>query len=169
MGLQAEFGKLGMARIVIVLLCFHARVRQVIDLYSQPEFLAGSLNQASELQHGKLLGKLIKDAIFMSSRRIQAGQLNTTDGIADVEETAGLTTFAVNRDGMTNGCLHTETVQRRAKHFIVIKTIHQGSLSCDFIGYGSVNHSLIEIGGTHTPNLAAESDIVAVVDFGKMI
>ena len=77
--------------------------------------------------------------------------------------------FAVHSERMSDGRLHAEAIQHRAENFVVVEAIDQRFVQRHFIGHGSVNHALIQIGGAQSPDLAGEHDVVAVVHFGKVI
>src|SRR5271169_100127 len=111
MRLQSELDELGVFRIVIVLFRLDARVRDVIDSHVQPELFAFRLNHASQVQHGKLLGELVEDAELSLGGGIQAGNLNATHGVTNVEEAAGLSAFAINGERSSDGGLDAETIQ----------------------------------------------------------
>ena len=65
--------------------------------------------------------------------------------------------------------LHAETVQHRSENVVVIETVDQRFVQHHFIGHGSVDHALIQIGGAKSPDLAGEHHVVAVMHLGKVI
>jgi hypothetical protein len=94
--LQPQIDQLGVLRVVVMLLGFDTRVGQVIDFHIEAQVFPGNLNFLRQIEHGKLLGELVVDAAFALSRRIQAGNLNATNGIANIQEAAGLSALTVN-------------------------------------------------------------------------
>src|ERR1700730_12786018 len=126
MRFQTQINQLRMLRVVVVLLGLYARILQVVDFDSQPHFLSRALDHSREIQHGKLLGELIEPSALTRIGGGETGDLDASHRIANVQESARLSAFAVNSEGRTNGCLHAETIQNRAKYFVVIKTVDQG-------------------------------------------
>src|SRR5437763_370611 len=100
---------------------------------------------------------------------MQTGQLDTAHRITDVEEAACLASFAVDGEGMPDGCLNTEAIECGAKNFVVVEPVDQRFAHRDLVGERSINYALVQIGGPQSPNFAAEGDVVAIVDFGKMV
>ena len=65
--------------------------------------------------------------------------------------------------------LHAETIESRSEDIVVIKTVDQKRIERDFICDRAINNSLVQIGCAQSPDSAAEGNVVAVVNFGKMI
>src|SRR5579859_3902223 len=158
-----------MLGVVIVLLGFDPRIGQVINRHVEAKTPARDVYQLRQFEDGELLRELVEDAELSSGRGIEASQLNTTNGVSDVEEAASLAAFAVDRDGMFDGGLHAEAVEGSAKDLVVVEAVDEGFVNGSFIGDGAVDHSLIQIGGADAPDLAAEMDIVAIVNLGEMV
>ena len=169
MRLQSEIYQLGVFRVVVVFLGLDARIRQVVNLDSQAHLACRGLHQSRDVQDGKLLRELVEYAALAREGRVQARQLDATHGISNIQKAARLTSFAIDGQRMSDGCLDTKTVQDRTEDFIVIEAIDESLVEADFIGHGAVDDALVEIGGAELPDLAAEHDVVAVVNFREVI
>ena len=101
--------------------------------------------------------------------RIQAGDLDAANGIADIQEPARLPALSVYRQRMSRRGLDAEAVQHRSKDVVVIETVDQRFVQHHFVGHGAIHHSLIQIGGAQPPDLAGEHHVVAVVHLGEVI
>src|SRR6266850_3773916 len=110
MRLEAEVQELGVFRVVVMLLGFHARVGNMIDLNGNPRFLCGSFDEMSEIQDRKLLCELVVDPAFVLGRRVMTGKLDAPYCVANVEEAARLPTLAVNGKRLSNGGLNAEAI-----------------------------------------------------------
>src|SRR5579863_3198680 len=169
MRLQSEFDKFGVFGIVVVLFSFHAGIRDVIDVYHQTQFLAFRLDHARQVQHRKLLGELVENAEFTFGSGIEAGNLDAAHGVANIEEAASLSAFAINGKRGADGGLDAKAIQNRAEDFVIVEAINEGFVHGYFVGHGAVNHTLVEIGSTQAPDLAGEHDVVTVMDLGEMV
>src|SRR5947209_4896108 len=163
MWLQPEVSQLGVFGIVVMLFSFYARIRKVIDGHAEPQFLARGLYHSRQLQHRKLLSELVEYSEFAALRRMQACQFNAAHRITNIKEAACLAAFAVNRNRMPDSRLDAETVQGRAKHLIVIKTVDQRWMQGNFVRNSAIDHALVQVCGAHAPDLAAEGDVMAVM------
>src|SRR5579884_2204284 len=99
MRLEPEIDQLGMLSVVVVLFGLDARIGKTLDFDIQSELGACGLHQFSKFQYGELFRELVVDPAFSRSRRVQTGQLDATNGIADIEEGPSLAAFAVNGEG----------------------------------------------------------------------
>src|SRR5579863_2338633 len=122
---QAKCGQFCVFGVVVMFLGLDPRIGQVINGHTQSEPLARDPNHFREFEHGELLGELIKYPELSSSRRIKARQLNAAYGVANVEESAGLATLAIDGDRMIDRCLHAEAVESSSKDLVVVKSIDQ--------------------------------------------
>src|SRR5260370_4568164 len=125
MRLQAEVDQLGVFRIVIVLCGFHPGVGKMVDFRPQPELLGSCLCELCKLQNGELLRELVEHSALAPSRRIEAGNLDATDSVADVQEASGLSALAINRQRVTDSSLGAEAVQDGAENFVVVEPVAQ--------------------------------------------
>src|SRR5947209_7295649 len=64
MRLESKFDEPGVSGVVIVLLCFNAGIRQVLDLCLQPETLALPDDHFCQFNERELLGELVKNAVL---------------------------------------------------------------------------------------------------------
>src|SRR6266566_3001503 len=76
-----------------------------------------------QFEHGKLFRELIIDAALSSGSRVVTGDLDATHGVANVEETARLSSLAVNGERLSDGRLNTKAIQDGAKDIIVVEAI----------------------------------------------
>src|SRR5450631_3400753 len=100
-----------------MLLSLDPGIGQVVDLNLQSHLFPGGLDHLRELQDSELLGELVEDTELALLCRIQACDLNAAHGIANVQEAAGLSALAINRERVTQSGLCTETIQHRPKNF----------------------------------------------------
>src|SRR2546430_14461899 len=105
-----------MLRVVVVLFRLDARVGDVVDLDRDAHLFGGSFHKAREIHDGELLGELVVDAAFASRSWIVAGDLDAANRVANVQEAAGLSAFAVNSERLADGRLYTEAGQHRAEN-----------------------------------------------------
>src|SRR5437870_3797633 len=98
-----------------------------------------------QFEHGKLFCELIIDAALASGSRVVTGDLDATHGVANVEETARLSSLAVNGERLSDGRLNTKAIQDGAKDIIVVEAIDQHLIERGFIGHRSVNDSLVQV------------------------
>ena len=124
-GSQPEVDQLGVLRVVVVLFLLDARIRQVVDRDFETEVGRGALNEAGELEDRELLGELVVDPALARIGRVQAGQLDAADGIADVDVAARLAALPVHRQRMLHGRFDAEPVQDRAEHLVVVEPVDQ--------------------------------------------
>src|SRR5260370_19626905 len=95
--------------------------------------------------------------------------LDTSDRVPNVEETARLTALTVYRERLADGRLYAETVENGAEDIVIIEAIDECFIERGFIRRRSVNDTLIEVRGANAPNLAGEHHVVAVVHFREVI
>src|SRR5713226_8281515 len=167
--LQAEVDELRVLGVVIVLLGLHTRIRNVIDLDRHSKFLRGGFHHAGQIQNGKLLGELVVNAALAFGCRVMTRNLDTSDRIPNVEETARLTALTIDRERLADGRLHAETIEDGAEDVVIIEPIDECFIERGFVRHRSVNDALIEVRGTNAPDLAREHHVVAVVHLREVI
>src|SRR5258708_7590366 len=155
--------------VVIVLLGFHARIGNVIDLDGHAKFFRRGFHHARQLHDRELFGELVVYAAFALSGRIVARDLDAPDRVANVEESARLTALAIDRERLADGGLHAEPIEDRAEHIVIIEAIDECFIERRFSGRCSVNYALIEIRGANSPDLAREHYVVAVVHLREVV
>src|SRR5690348_13680341 len=136
----------------------------MIDCHSKPQFLCGALYGHCEIQHRELLGELLEYTEFTGSRGIEARQFDATHRIADIKKATRLAAFAVNRQRMPDSGLRAEVIQYCAQHVVVVEAVDQPFIKYCIIRHGAVDHSLLQVCGAQSPDLAAERDIMAVMN-----
>ena len=117
-----------------------------------------------QFEHGKLFCELIIDAALASGSRVVTGDLDATHGVANVEETARLSSLAVNGERLSDGRLNTKAIQDGAKDIIIVEAIDQRLIERCFVRHCSVNDSLVQVRSAKTPDLAGKHHVVAVVN-----
>jgi len=123
-----------------------------------------------QVQDGELLRELVVNAALAPGGRVVASKLDAANGVANVEETAGLAALAVHGERLADGGLHAEeTIQDSAEDVVVIETIDERFVERSFFRGGAINDALVEIGGANAPDLAGEHHVVAVVHFGEVV
>src|SRR5208283_760662 len=146
-----------------MLLGLDAGVGQMVDLDLKPCLFPDRLYHLRELQDGELLCELVEYAKFARLGRIEAGDLDTAHGVANVQESARLSSFSINRERVPKSGLRAETIQHGAKYFVVVEAVDESFVKRRFIGHGSIDNALIKIGSADSPRLAGECDVVAVM------
>src|SRR5271165_325132 len=124
--------------VVIVLLSFNARIRQMVDLDLESHLFAGDLHHLRKLQDSELLGELVEHTELALLGRVEARDLDAAHGVANVKESARLTTLSVNRERITQSGLRAETIQHRPEDFVIIETVDQSFIHLGFVSYGAV-------------------------------
>src|SRR6202521_1485287 len=160
---QAKVDELRVLGVVIVLLGFNTRIRNVIDLDRHAKFLCGGFHHAGQIQNRELFGELVVNAALAFGCGVVAGNLDTSDRVANVKETARLSALAVNGERLSDGGLNTKAIQHSTEDVVIVEAIDQRLIERGFVGHRSVNDALIEVGGANAPDLAGEHHVVAVV------
>src|SRR6185437_1910969 len=112
-----------------------------------------------ELQNRELLGELVEDAEFAMGGRVLAGQLDTSHSVTNIEEPAGLPALPVNGNGMLDGRLHAEAIERGAEYVVVVEAVDKRFIATGLVSYVAVNDPFVKIGGANAPNLAAIQNV----------
>ena len=168
-GLQSQ-GKQGlMLGEVEMLLLFNARIGKVRDCRFEAMLLARVGHPFGELLDRELFGELVEDPVLADVGRVLKRDPDACHGIANIEEPAGLATFAVDRKRQADGSLGAEAVQYRAPYGVVVKTGCEDRVVADFAGARAVDHPLVEVGGADAPDPAGELNVGAVVDFREVV
>lgn len=92
-GLEPECRQLCCHRVVVVLFLLDPRVGNVVDRDIASSDLRGPL---CKIDHRKRLGELVEDSILAGFWRIDTGQLDTGERVADVQHAARLAALAVD-------------------------------------------------------------------------
>src|ERR1700691_1510144 len=100
---------------------------------------------------------------------MRAGDLDTADGVANVQEAASLAAFSVHGKRMPHGGLRTEAVQHRAENFVVVEPVDQRFVESRFVRDRAVYNSLVPVGGAQLPGATTKHDVVAVVYLREMV
>src|SRR5260370_4354187 len=155
--------------VVIVLLGFHARIGNVIDLDGHAKFFRRGFHHARQLQDRELLGELVVYSAFALGSGIVTRDLDAPDRVPNIQEAARLTALAIDRERLADGGLHAEPIEDRAEHIVIIEAIDECFIERRFRGRRSVNYALIEIRGANSPDLAREHYVVAVVHLRAVV
>src|SRR5487761_1815889 len=168
-GLEAEVEEVLMLGIVVVLLLLPAGVGDVLDGGGQAVSGPGVVDLLGQLQDRELLGELIVDAILTRLGGIERGQLDAANGVADVQEAAGLAALAVDAEGLADSGLDAVAVEHGAPNAVVVEARGELGVEGGLGGGDAVDHALVEVGGTEVPDPAGEIEVVAVVDLGEVV
>src|SRR5271167_3121565 len=144
MRLQAEFNQLRVFCIVIMLLRFHSRVREVLDFNRQTKFFACGLDHSRQVQNGKLFRELIEYPALPSSRRIQTCDLDAPNSVTNVEKAASLAPLAVYGERVSNSRLNAKTIKNCPEDVVIVEAVNKRFVQSDFVGRGSVHNALVE-------------------------
>lgn len=96
MRLQAEVAEQSVLRVVVVLFFLDAWVGKMVDVDFHAGFAADFLHHHGEVLDAELFGELIEDAELAGRGGIRNGDLDTSNGVADIEEPSGLAALAVD-------------------------------------------------------------------------
>src|SRR3954468_22112120 len=161
--LEAEVEQLGVDRVVVVLFLLDPRVLVVLGLDAVAEVLAGLLDELRQSEHRKLLGELVEDPELTLLSRVQRRQLDAGEGVADVEEAAGLVAGAVDGQRMADHRLHAEAVEDGAEKLVVVEAGGEALVARRLLGLDAVDDALVEVGRAQAPGTAGEVDVGRVV------
>ena len=167
--LQAEVEELRVLRVVVVLLHLRPGVGDVLDDRLPPQPARALRHLLGQLLHRELLGELVEHPVLAHLGGVHDGQLHAGHGVSDVEEPAGLAALAVHGDGMVDGGLHAEPVQRGTPHVVVVEPRGQAGIHVGLFGADPVHHALVEVGGPDAPHPAHELDVVRVVHLRQVV
>src|SRR6188472_1852356 len=120
-GPQPQVEQLRVDRVVVVLLGLHPRVLEVLDLDLEAELGGRAADQLGELPDRELLRELVEDPVLAGVGRVVDRQLDTLEGVPNVEEAAGLAAPAVDGERMAHDGLNAESVQDRAEPLVVVE------------------------------------------------
>src|ERR1019366_4461339 len=141
----------------------------MVDGDVKPLAIADLLHQVGQIEHAELLGELVEDPVLALCRRALDGDLDAPQRVANIQEAAGLATLAINGKRASQRGLHAIPVQDGAPDAVVIETRGQTVIKLRFVGLQPVHDSLVEVGGTNSPNLTGKHDVVRIVNLGKVI
>src|ERR1022692_4106494 len=164
--LEAELDEPGVVHVVVVVVKLDAWVIQVLDLDRVRAAPGDGLGDLGD-RHG--LGHLVEDPELAPVGRILAGDLDTADGVPDVDDAAGLAAVAVNGQWLAQHGLDNEPVQHGAEHRVIVEPGGQPLVLGRLRGLLAVDNALIQVGGTQVPDPAGELDVVAVVHLGQVV
>src|SRR5260370_25269779 len=109
-----------MLGVVVVRLHLGARIGQVLDARLQAVSRARGPHAIGQLADAELLGELVEDAEFAALRRVEGGQLDASDRIADVEKAPRLPTLAIDSERVADRGLGADTVDDGAPDVAVV-------------------------------------------------
>ena len=145
MGLQAKIEKIGILCIEIMFFKLHTRIVDILNFDFDTKGLPCFLHHQSQITDREKLGKLVKDTHFARFRRCGDRQFNTTHSIANIKETACLSTRTIDRQGMPDRRLDAKTVEGCTKYTIIIETINQQFIGASFFSQYAIDNALVKI------------------------
>ncbi len=162
---QAERQEPVVADDQVVLLGLHPRVGQV--RHRDPGQLADQLGQVA---HPVALGDLVEDhRLVARGRRIGQGDLDTPDGVLDVDEGAGLAAGAVHGQRVVDGGLHQEPVEHGAVVAVVVEAVDQPFVAGGLLGLGAPDDALVQVGDPHLVVGRVEGEHQLVEGLGEVV
>src|SRR5215213_6426809 len=167
--LQAEVEQLGVDRVVVVLFLLDPRVLVVLDLDAVAEVLAGLLDQPGQLEDRELLGELVEDAELARLGRVQRRQFDAGEGVANVEEAAGLAAGSVDGQRVADYGLDAEAVEHGAEQLVVVEAGDEALVAGGLLRLDAVDDALVEVGRAQAPGAAGEVDVGRVVNLGAVV
>src|ERR1039457_6972286 len=99
------------------------------------------MHHPGEIQNGELLRELVEDTKFAPLRRVLTGDLDATNGVADVQKPARLSSRAVHRQGVADRCFRAEAVQGRTEDLVVIEAVDKSFIESGFVRHRSEEHT----------------------------
>src|SRR5215207_1120031 len=99
-----------------------------------------------ELDDRELLGELVEHTELARLRRMQDGELDTLEGVDDVQVTACLTSLAVQGEGLADHGLQAEAVEGGAEDLVVVEPRQQALIELGLVGLDAVHDALVEVG-----------------------
>src|SRR6267143_326733 len=111
MRLQAQVDELRVLRVVIVLLGLDTRIRNVIDLNRHAKFSCGGFHHVCQVQNRKLFSELVVNTALTFGGGVMTSNLDTSDRVPDVEESARLPALSVDRERLADGCLYAKSIE----------------------------------------------------------
>ena len=97
------------------------------------------------------------------------GQFDAGEGVADVEEAAGLGAGAVDGQRVADHRLQAEAVEHGAEDLVVVEAGDQALVAGGLVGLDPVDDALVEVGRAQAPGAAGEVDVGRVVDLGAVV
>ena len=96
-------------------------------------------------------------------------QLDAVEGVADVEEAAGLAAAAVDGERVADHRLQAEAVEDGAEGLVVVEAGDQALVGGGLVGLDPVDDALVEVGRPQAPHAAGEVDVGRVVDLRAVV
>ncbi len=115
------------------------------------------------------LGELVVDAHLAAVGGVEHGQLDAGEGVADVEEAAGLAAGAVHGQGAADHGLEAEPVERGAELLVVVEAGQQPVVEQRLLGVDAVDDALVEVGGAEPVDPGGEVDVGGVGDLAGVV
>ena len=143
MWLKAQIEQLRVDGVVVVLLLFHTWWVKVGDLSCPFE---GFGNHVGHVKDRERLSELVEHAELALFGRVQTCQLNTGQGVSDVEHSSGLPAFSKHCDWVANDRLGAESVDDRSKNTVIVKTRRQVRMLRRLRCLLPVDNTLVQIG-----------------------
>src|SRR5579875_3426851 len=166
---EAEIQQCLVPRIIVMGFRLDPGILEVLQFDAQTEFFALPFHKFRQFQDAEDFRKLVKDAILTHCRRIKQRQLHAAQGVPDIEETAFLFPLAIYGERNASHSLNAEPIERRAEDFVIVKTGNQLRMENCFVGFDAVNHALVQVCRAQFPDSTGEENIMAVMNFGKVI
>jgi hypothetical protein len=167
--LQPEVEQLGVGGVVVVLLGLGPRVLDLADLDLEAELLAGLLHLDRELTDREGLGELVVDPHLAGVSGVQQRQLDTGEGVADVEEPTRLAPGAVDRQRVSDDRLQAEPVERGPELLVVVEPREQSVVEQRLVGVDAVDDALVEVGRPESVDPGCEVDVGRVGDLAGVV
>src|ERR1700674_5690564 len=145
--------------------------RNVIDLDRTAQFLCGGFHHVGQIQNRELFGELVVNAALAFGCGVVAGNLDTSDRVANVKETARLSALAVNGERLSDGGLNTKAIQHSTEDVVIVEAIDQRLIERGFVG-GLVQYTPRgSWGGGRDPPIFVRGNIFfgVVVDLREVI
>ena len=101
--------------------------------------------------------------------RVGDRQLDAGEGVADVEEAAGLVAGAVDGQRVADHRLQAEAVEHGAEDLVVVEAGDQALVAGGLLGLDPVDDALVEVGRAQAPDAAGEVDVGRVVDLRAVV
>ncbi len=104
-----------------------------------------------------------------ASAGIGDGQLDAGQGVANVEEAAGLAAGAVDGQRVADHRLQAEAVEDGAEQLVVVEAGDQPLVAVGLLGLDPVDDALVQVGRPQAPGAAGEVDVGRVGDLRAVV
>jgi len=148
-----------------VFVVFFAGIRQVLDARA-----SAFGHQLGKVAHAVGFGHLVDDS-HPGARlgRVLDGELETLNGVLDVDEGSGLPARAVYAEGVLHCRLHEKAVEHCAIITIVIEAVDEPLIQLGLLGLCAPDDTLMQVGHLHAIILVVVGEKELILGFSQVV